>query len=82
MMAQPSADRLALLYRISQAFNSSLDVDEVLRRVMDEVIAATRAERGFLMLPDAEGRLAFRAARGMEQRVSTRCGCKTWSSRA
>ena len=52
-MAQPSADRLALLYRVSQAFNSSLD--------LDEVIAATRAERGFLMLPDAEGRLVFRA---------------------
>ena len=68
-MVQPSADRLALLYRVSQAFNSSLDLDEVLKRVMDEVIAATRAERGFLMLPDAEGRLVFRAARGMDQQT-------------
>ena len=68
-MAQPSADRLALLYRVSQAFNSSLDLDQVLKRVMDEVIAATRAERGFLMLPDADGRLVFRAARGMDQQT-------------
>jgi phosphoserine phosphatase RsbU/P len=33
------------------------------------VIAATRAERGFLMLPDADGRLVFRAARGMDQQT-------------
>ena len=68
-MPQPSADRLVLLYRVSQAFNSSLDLDEVLRRVMDEVVSATRAERGFLMLPDADGRLVFRAARGMDQQT-------------
>ncbi|MBI3361352.1 MAG: hypothetical protein HY023_09600, partial [Chloroflexi bacterium] len=60
----PGAERLALLYRVSQAFNSSLDLDEVLNRVMDEVIAATRAERGFLMLRDAGDALGFRAARG------------------
>jgi len=68
-VTQPTADRLALLYRVSQVFNSSLDLDAVLTRVMDEVIAATRAERGFLMLADAEGKLAFRAARGMEQQT-------------
>ena len=67
-MSEPSADRLALLYRISQAFNSSLDLEQVLNRVMDEVIAATRAERGFLMLRGADDRLAFVAARGMDQR--------------
>jgi sigma-B regulation protein RsbU (phosphoserine phosphatase) len=67
--SQPSGDRLALLYRLSQAFSSSLDLDEVLNRVMDEVIAATRAERGFVMLREADGRLVFRVARGMDQRV-------------
>lgn len=65
--AQPSGERLALLYQLSQAFNSSLDLDEVLNRVMDEVIVATRAERGFLMLHDEQGELVFRAARGMDQ---------------
>ena len=64
---QPSGDRLALLYRLSQTFNSSLDLDEVLNRVMDEVIAVTRAERGFVMLHDADGRPVFRVARGMDQ---------------
>ncbi len=65
--SQPSSERLALLCRLSQTFNSSLDLDEVLNRVMDEVIAATRAERGFVMLHEADGRLAFRVARGMDQ---------------
>ncbi len=63
----PSGDRLALLYRLSQAFNSSLDLDEVLNRVMDEVIAVTRAERGFVMLHEADGQPVFRVARGMDQ---------------
>ncbi len=66
-MLPPSADRLALLYRVSQDFNSSLDLDEVLNRVIDEVIAAVRAERGFLMLHDAGGQLRFRVARGIDR---------------
>ena len=41
--SQPSSERLALLCRLSQTFSSSLDLDEVLNRVIDEVIAATRA---------------------------------------
>lgn len=65
--ASPSSDRLALLYRLSQTFNSSLDLDEVLNRVMDEVVAATRAERGFVMLRQADGSLLFCVARGMDQ---------------
>ena len=61
---------LALLYRISQTLNSSLDLDEVLNHVMDEVIAATRAERGFLVLRGPDDSLVFRAARGLDhQRI-------------
>jgi sigma-B regulation protein RsbU (phosphoserine phosphatase) len=67
--AQLSSDRLTLLYRLSQTFNSSLDLDEVLNRVMDEVIAATRAERGFVMLNEPDGQLLFRVARGMDQTI-------------
>jgi sigma-B regulation protein RsbU (phosphoserine phosphatase) len=62
-------DRLALLYRISQTLNSSLDLDEVLNRMMDEVIAATRAERGFVMLRDSNEQLVFKVARGMEMQI-------------
>jgi sigma-B regulation protein RsbU (phosphoserine phosphatase) len=66
---QLSSDRLALLYRLSQTFNSSLDLDEVLNRVMDEVIRATRAERGFVMLREVDENLGFRVARGMDHRT-------------
>jgi len=65
--SRPSDDHLTLLYRLSHTFNSSLDLDEVLNRVMDEVIAATRAERGFVMLHEADRRLVFRVARGMDR---------------
>lgn len=64
---QPSGERLALLYRLSQTFNSSLDLDEVLNRVMDEVITIMQAERGFVMLREEDGRLTFRVARGMDR---------------
>jgi sigma-B regulation protein RsbU (phosphoserine phosphatase) len=62
----PSSEHLALLYRLSQTFNSSLDLGEVLNQVMDEVIAATRAERGFVMLVEPDGGLTFHAARGLD----------------
>jgi sigma-B regulation protein RsbU (phosphoserine phosphatase) len=62
------SDHLAILYRLTQTFNSTLDLDEVLDRVMDEVIAAVHAERGFLMLKDAAGQLCFQVARGLDQR--------------
>jgi len=61
-----SGDRFALLYALSRTFNSTLDLDEVLDRVMDEVIAATRAERGFVALRGADGSLDFRSARGID----------------
>ena len=67
--SQHSSYHLALLYRLSQTFNSSLDLDEVLNRVMDEVIAITHAERGFVMLCEADEQLVFRAARGMDQQT-------------
>jgi serine phosphatase RsbU (regulator of sigma subunit) len=61
------SDRSALLYRLAQTFNSSLDLDEVLNRVIDEVIAAIGAERGFVMLVGPDGELGFRVARGLDQ---------------
>jgi sigma-B regulation protein RsbU (phosphoserine phosphatase) len=63
------AERLALLVRLAQQFTSSLDLDEVLNRVMDEVIVALRAERGFVMLREGDASLSFKVARGMDQRT-------------
>jgi len=62
-------DRLELLYRLSQTFNSSLDLTEVLNRVIDEVIAKLHAERGFIMLIEPDGSQTFRVARGLDQQT-------------
>ena len=67
-LSSAPSDRFALLFRLTQAFNSSLDLNEVLNRVMDEVIATIRAERGFVMLVEEGGNLDFRVARGLDHR--------------
>lgn len=58
---------LQTLYEISRTINSSLDLNEVLELIMDQVITVTGAGRGFLMLADDSGRLAFRVARGIDR---------------
>lgn len=47
--------KLEVLYSVSQAVGASLDLDEVLTRVMDAIILLTGAERGFLMLAEEAG---------------------------
>ena len=59
--------KLLALAEVTQAVNSSLELDEVLRLVMDTVVQLTGAERGFLMLRDAQGNMATRVARNWEQ---------------
>ncbi|GAB4495590.1 MAG: hypothetical protein OHK0052_03460 [Anaerolineales bacterium] len=58
---------LHALAEIGQVVNSSLELNEVLRIVMDTIIRLSRAERGFLMLRDETGNLAIRVARNWEQ---------------
>ena len=59
--------RLDLVYRLAQAFNSSLHLNQVLNTVIDEVIVLMNAERGFVMLLDESGQLEFRVAHGIDQ---------------
>ncbi len=58
---------LLALAEVTQAVNSSLELDEVLRLVMDTLVQLTGAERGFLMLRDAQGEMITRVARNWEQ---------------
>ncbi len=51
---------------IGQVINSSLELDEVLRIVMDNIVRLTNAERGFLMLRDAKGEMVPSVARNWE----------------
>lgn len=68
LKASQDQTHLATLYRVSQALGASLDLDEVLTQVMDAVIGLTKAERGFLVLVDAQtGAWKLRAARNYNQ---------------
>ena len=58
---------LIALTQIGQVINSSLELDEVLMIVMDNIIKLTEAERGFLMLRDESGQMSTRIARNWEQ---------------
>ncbi len=58
---------LIALTEIGQVINSSLELDEVLRIVMDNIIKLTGAERGFLMLRDESAQMSTRIARNWEQ---------------
>ncbi len=58
---------LLALTEIGQVINSSLELDQVLRIVMDNIIKLTEAERGFLMLRDDSGHMTTRIARNWEQ---------------
>jgi adenylate cyclase len=57
---------LLALADIGQVVNSSLELDEVLRIVMDTIVRLTGAERGFLMLHNERGELGIRIARNWE----------------
>lgn len=59
--------RLLGLSDTTRLVNSTLELDEVLRLVMDTIVQLTGAERGFLMLRDAQGEMAMRVARNWEQ---------------
>lgn len=65
-------ENIDLLYRLSETISSSVDLETVLEGVMDEVVKATRAERGFIVLtePVTEGgshKQFFYAQRGIDQ---------------
>jgi len=58
---------LLALANIGGVINSSLELDEVLRIVMDNIVRLTRAERGYLMLRNETGEMVTRVARNWEQ---------------
>jgi adenylate cyclase len=55
------------LANINQLLNSSLQVDDVLRVVMDTIVQLIGAERGFLMLKDGQDQLSIHIARNWER---------------
>ena len=67
MVTTSRAENLTAFAEVIQVINSSLEIDEVLRFVMDSIIRLTNAERGFLMLRDGHGELVTQIARNWEQ---------------
>ncbi len=64
--SQTELEQLRSLSVTSALINSSLDVDTVLAQALDELLALTGAERGFIVLAGADGEvLDFRIARGL-----------------
>jgi len=64
MASDPGLSRDRLLYQVAAELTSSLDLDEVLGRVMDRVIELMHASRGFVVLVNGEGAMEVRSARG------------------
>jgi len=63
---QKEHSNMLALADVGQVINSSLELDEVLRIVMDNIVRLTKAERGFLMLRDENGEMAIRMGRNWE----------------
>lgn len=63
---QREHSNMLALVETGQVINSSLELDEVLRIVMDNIVRLTKAERGFLMLRNENGEMTARIARNWE----------------
>jgi PAS domain S-box-containing protein len=63
---QREHNNLLALANVGQVVNSSLELDEVLRIVMDNIVRLTKAERGFLMLRNDSGEMVIRMGRNWE----------------
>lgn len=63
---QKEHSNMLALAEMGQVVNSSLELDEALRIVMDNIVRLTKAERGFLMLRDEKGEMAIRIGRNWE----------------
>src|SRR5687768_5348460 len=59
--------RLRRFVRLSKRLNGELRLPRLLETVLDTVIELTEAERGFILLREADGQLSVRAARNIEQ---------------
>ncbi|MFM8425941.1 MAG: HD-GYP domain-containing protein, partial [Chloroflexota bacterium] len=63
--------QLAALTVVGSAINSSLDRNDVLNKVLDELIVIMKAEKGFLMLKDEKGDFHVEIARNAQKRNLT-----------
>ena len=68
---QEQVSWLTELYKVGQTVTSSLEVDDVLRRIVEAAVHITHAEEGFLALADAQSEeLYIRAVKNIDQEKS------------
>jgi adenylate cyclase len=65
--AERELSKLRTLGRVAETVNSSLELDVVLRRVLDTAVEVMAAERGFLMIADAAGKLELTTTYGIDR---------------
>ena len=58
---------LKLLLEATSLMNSQLPLESILSTMLDHAIVITRADRGMLLEPDAEGTLQVKVARGRDE---------------
>jgi diguanylate cyclase (GGDEF)-like protein/PAS domain S-box-containing protein len=59
---------LTTLSRVGQSLTSTLEIDEVLRRIVEAGVYLTKAEEGFLaLMDDQSGQLYLRASKNIEE---------------
>ncbi len=69
---QRRAQELNVLYEVGKSVSSSLDLEEVLQRVVEAAVYVVGAEEGSLMLLDEErGELYIRASKNLDSRAQT-----------
>jgi len=61
-------EKLEMLTDITKVLNSTLNLNEVLEKIIDSTIQLSDTDRGFLMLVDDSGTLEFKIARDREKR--------------
>jgi PAS domain S-box-containing protein len=66
-MLEAQHKSLTAITKVGSVVNSSLELEEVLRIVMDNIVRLTGAERGFLMLKDETGEMVTQVARNWTQ---------------
>ncbi len=65
--AERELAKLRTLGRVAETVNSSLELDVVLRSVLDTAVEVMQAERGFLMIADAQGKLELTTTYGIDR---------------
>ncbi len=63
-------EKLLILYQIGKIINSVLDRQEVLNKVIDLALKVMKADRGFIMLKNENGKLVPTVARQMENMMA------------